>query len=175
MRRSSTSDVLLTRKALCPDGIMWRVFLLEPKPICILISPAQLKPYYALNALEFQAKLFASVISTTATFNSTYRWHNHLSLETSSDTVINTLRLSPACVDTFVGIALMSVETLGACNKIVNQPFFVILSSPFHSQNSVPTITLHRFQAMQVECRGSMRGLNVRFLTIGTCFLAETI
>lgn len=44
----------------------------------------------------------------------TNRWHNHLSLETSSDTVINTLRLSPACVDTFVGIALMSVETLGA-------------------------------------------------------------
>jgi hypothetical protein len=53
----------------------------------------------------------------------TYRWHNHLSLEPSSDTVINTLGLSPAWVDTFVGIALMSVETLGAykctCQLIV--------------------------------------------------------
>ena len=34
MRRRSTSRVLLTRKALWPEGIMWRVFLLEPKPIC---------------------------------------------------------------------------------------------------------------------------------------------
>ena len=44
----------------------------------------------------------------------TYRWHNSLSLEASSDTVVNTLRLSPAGVDTFVGVALMSVETLRA-------------------------------------------------------------
>lgn len=33
MRRRSTSRVLLTRKALWPEGIMWRVFLLDPKPI----------------------------------------------------------------------------------------------------------------------------------------------
>ncbi|KAB8296032.1 hypothetical protein EYC80_008841 [Monilinia laxa] len=59
----------------------------------------------------------------TAISNPTYRWHNHLSLEASSDTVINTLRLSPACVDTFVGIALMSVETLGAYGKLsINHP-----------------------------------------------------
>lgn len=36
MRRRSTSRVLLTRKALCPDGVRWRVFLLEPKPIYVL-------------------------------------------------------------------------------------------------------------------------------------------
>jgi hypothetical protein len=37
-----------------------------------------------------------------------------LALEPSSDTVINTLGLSPAGVDTFVGVALMSVEALRA-------------------------------------------------------------
>ena len=46
---------------------------------------------------------------------STYRWHNHLTLESSSDTIVNTLGLSPACVDAFVGVALMPVETLRAC------------------------------------------------------------
>lgn len=35
MRRRSTSRTLLTRKALWPEGIMWRVFLLDPKPIYI--------------------------------------------------------------------------------------------------------------------------------------------
>lgn len=45
----------------------------------------------------------------------TYRWHNHLALEPSSDSVVNTLWLSPAGIETFVGIALMSVETLRAC------------------------------------------------------------
>ena len=30
MRRRSTSPGLLTTKALCPEGIMWRVFLFEP-------------------------------------------------------------------------------------------------------------------------------------------------
>jgi hypothetical protein len=43
MRRRSTSLVLLTRKALWPEGIMWRVFLFEPKPICavdVLVSSA---------------------------------------------------------------------------------------------------------------------------------------
>ena len=45
----------------------------------------------------------------------TYRWHNHLSLKTSSDTIINTLRLAPAGIEAFVGITLMSVETLDAC------------------------------------------------------------
>jgi hypothetical protein len=36
--------------------------------------------------------------------NTTYRWHNHLTLESSSDTVVDTLGLSPAGVDTFVGV-----------------------------------------------------------------------
>lgn len=43
-----------------------------------------------------------------------YRWHNHLSLEASSDSVVDTLWLPPARVDTHVGVALMSVKALGA-------------------------------------------------------------
>lgn len=33
MRSRSTSPGLCTRKALWPEGIKWRVFLLEPYPI----------------------------------------------------------------------------------------------------------------------------------------------
>ena len=33
IRRRSTSAGLCTRKALWPEGIRWRVFLLEPYPI----------------------------------------------------------------------------------------------------------------------------------------------
>lgn len=44
----------------------------------------------------------------------TYRWHGNLALEPSSDTVVNTLGLSPAWVDTFVAFALVSVEALRA-------------------------------------------------------------
>jgi hypothetical protein len=44
----------------------------------------------------------------------TYRWHNHLALEASSDTVVDTLGLSPAGIDAHVGVTLMSVEALRA-------------------------------------------------------------
>lgn len=37
-------------------------------------------------------------------FVSTYRWHNHLALEASADSVVDTLGLSPAGVETFVGV-----------------------------------------------------------------------
>lgn len=124
---------------MCPDGIMWRVFLLEPKPIYILISHCSIDSRRLLKILEFQSILFSSTISTTAVCDFTYRRHNHLSLETSSDTVINTLRLSPARVDTFVGIALMSVETLGAYNKNCQSTIFRIQvqSSSFAESNDV--------------------------------------
>jgi len=44
----------------------------------------------------------------------TNRGHNHLSFEASSDTVINTLGLSPARIYAFVGVRLMTMETLCA-------------------------------------------------------------
>jgi hypothetical protein len=43
---------------------------------------------------------------------STYRWHNHLTLESSSDTIVDTLWLSPACIDTHVGVRLVAMEPL---------------------------------------------------------------
>jgi hypothetical protein len=41
------------------------------------------------------------------TANPTYRWHNHLTLESSSDTVVNTLGLSPAGVEAFVCVCII--------------------------------------------------------------------
>lgn len=48
----------------------------------------------------------------------TYRWHHHLSLEASADSVVDTLWLSPAGIDTHVGVRLMSVEALRAYKPI---------------------------------------------------------
>jgi hypothetical protein len=47
-------------------------------------------------------------------FVCTYRWHHHLSLEASADSVVDTLWLSPAGIDTHIGVTLMSVEALRA-------------------------------------------------------------
>jgi hypothetical protein len=41
------------------------------------------------------------------TADPTYRWHNHLTLESSSDTVVNTLGLSPAGVEAFVCVCII--------------------------------------------------------------------
>ena len=45
---------------------------------------------------------------------STHRRHSSLALETSSDSVVNTLGLPPVCVNTFVGVALVTIEALRA-------------------------------------------------------------
>lgn len=84
----------------------------------------------------------------------TYRWHNHLALEPSSDTIVNTLRLSPAGVETFVCVALMTMETLRACISRRQSISFM-------------------FQVVAAQISVSRR--NIRFFTIGTCFAAETI
>jgi hypothetical protein len=105
MRRSSTSRVLLTRKALWPDGIMWRVFLLEPNPIYNLQSVHALSTARAEVHDGFEAPTSISAFESyhyISRYVSTYRRHNHLTLESSSDSVVDTLRLSPACVHTFV-------------------------------------------------------------------------
>jgi hypothetical protein len=44
----------------------------------------------------------------------TYRWHHHLALKAPSNTIVDTLRLSPARIDTHVSVTLMSVEALRA-------------------------------------------------------------
>ena len=58
-----------------------------------------------------------------------------MSLESSSDTVVNTLGLSPAGRDTFVGIALMSVEALRA--------YSIALLTPDHSNVSYLFLNAH--------------------------------
>lgn len=42
------------------------------------------------------------------------RRHSGLTLETSPDSVIDTLGLPPICVDTFVRVALVTIEALRA-------------------------------------------------------------
>jgi hypothetical protein len=53
-------------------------------------------------------------VTETYTDLQTYRWHDHLTLEPSSDAIIDTLWLSPTGIDTHVGVTLMSVEALRA-------------------------------------------------------------
>ena len=52
---------------------------------------------------------------------STYRWHSNLSFKSSSNTVINSFRLPPARVNTFVHIALVSVEAFSAFDARLGQ------------------------------------------------------
>lgn len=54
-------------------------------------------------------------LSSKACKHVTYRWHDHLTLEPSPHTIVDTLGLSPARVDTLVGVTLMSMEALRAC------------------------------------------------------------
>ena len=114
MRRRSTSRVLLTRKALWPEGIMWRVFLFDPKPICKLSALVQHFVAQRSAVIRRSRIVVQSEATPNPAVDPTYRWHNHLTLESSSDTVVNTLGLSPASVDTFVGVALVSSKLLGS-------------------------------------------------------------
>jgi hypothetical protein len=73
MRRSSTSRVLLTRKALWPDGIMWRVFLLEPNPIYNLQSVHALSTARAEVHDSFEASMSLSAFESTTTSQDTFQ------------------------------------------------------------------------------------------------------
>ena len=61
----------------------------------------------------------------------TYRGHNHAALKTSSDTVVDTLRLAPAGVDTLEAVTLVTLEALGVC-------ILASLSQKFHSTANYP-------------------------------------
>lgn len=45
----------------------------------------------------------------------TYRWHSSLSLEPSSDTIVDALWLPPARVDAHEAVTLVAAEALRAC------------------------------------------------------------
>ena len=59
-----------------------------------------------------------------------------MSLEPPSNSVVDTLRLAPICVNAFVGVALVTIEALRACN--VESQYIVRLSnSGFQAQKPV--------------------------------------
>lgn len=48
----------------------------------------------------------------------TYRGHGHVASEPSSNSIVDTLRLSPAGGKAFEPITLVTVEALGSCKHI---------------------------------------------------------
>ena len=56
-------------------------------------------------------------------FGLTYRWHNSLALKSPPHSVVDTFRFPPACVNAFVGVALVTIEALWVCadDKSVSQ------------------------------------------------------
>ena len=122
MRRRSTSLMLLTTKALCPEGIMCRVFLFEPYPIYHITLLAQILMFlcFSLSAPSLYAHSYVTLSSLTRLSRRifslrTYLWHSSLALEPSSNSIVDTLRLPPAGIDTHVCVTLVSVEALRVC------------------------------------------------------------
>lgn len=95
----------------------------------------------------------------------TYRRHGHVSLESPSHSIVDTLGLSPVGRHTFEAIALVPEETLGACIPSVNttMPPSSILSRVSRSCD------IYRSRGNHGKRR------NIRFLTIGMCFFEEPI
>lgn len=54
------------------------------------------------------------------------RRHSSLTLESSSDPVVDTLGFPPICVDTFVGVALVTIEALRAYKTRCQQKFLIV-------------------------------------------------
>lgn len=98
----------------------------------------------------------------------TYRWHNHLALETSSDPIVDAFWLSPAGINTFVGVTLVSMEALCACQIDLSVPHLTATFLPLPSPKN------KRIYIWDVPSSVTGR-TDVRFLTIGICFFAETI
>jgi hypothetical protein len=58
--------VLWTRKALWPEGIMWRVFLFEPKPICDFLCQSFL---FSLPFAISMSALGVAIVSVVAGYS----------------------------------------------------------------------------------------------------------
>ena len=96
-------------------------------------------------------------------YESTYRGHGSLSLESSSHSVVDTFWFPPVCVDAFVGVALVAVEALCAC------------CFAYHSVRCVFVMIQETRDAVVVELVAFEGGSDIRFFTIGMCFFAATI
>lgn len=103
----------------------------------------------------------------------TYRWHSNLALEPSSDSVVDTLRLPPARVDTHIGVALVAVEALGACQSF-RPSTLQILTIHDLCERLRPHNSLRGYSFILKDLREELR-FNVRFFTILMCFFAATI
>jgi hypothetical protein len=153
MRRRSTSRELLTRNALWPEGIRWRVFLLEPYPICKYVRQLRTLRYqYPSIAAQMFLRNDCSLCSRTAIeWGVSHLWHSSLALEASSDTIVDTLRFPPARVDAFEAIALVTVEALRICYTI---SLDTTLRSRSHSKELTEEETSNHWQG---AVRGKMR------------------
>lgn len=117
INNSSTSLGFWTRKTLCPDGIIWRVFLLLPYPIywswpCISTFHSICNSNLRRQWGTWSSDECYSFPRAPRGRNRTYFWHSSLAGKASADTVVNTLWFAPWGVNTHIGIRLMSVEAL---------------------------------------------------------------
>ena len=75
------------------------------KPVSLPFTSFPQGPHISHLLLPFDSHLLSSA----------YLWHSSLTLESSPDSVVDTLRLSPARVNAFESVGLVTVEARGAC------------------------------------------------------------
>jgi len=116
----------------------------------------------------------------------TYAGHGLGAPEASADTRVDTLGLAPAGVDTHEPVTLVTGEALGACGSLVSTSLRMGRAPipSFRRLEQVRGLVTWEFAEIFVFRSSGGRGVwrvaavmrkNVRFLTIGTCFLAATI
>lgn len=103
----------------------------------------------------------------------TYGGHGNGASEASSNSGVDTLGPSPAGADTLEAVTLVTFEALRAySHELILSPSQSVPIIRRRSIISTHLQKLHRTSAAGMFVRGQ---LYVRFLTMGTCFLAETI
>lgn len=135
---------------------------------------------------------------STIYLSATYRGHGKVTLEPSPHAIVDTLGLAPAGVDAHEPVTLVPGEALRAClshgrSSLANLPALASrktlgLNRPAHNYPSCRPVHMQEtpsyclvFDDRGEHVRGPSRGglcslgFDVRFFTIGTCFLAETI
>ena len=106
----------------------------------------------------------------------TYRGHSKIALEAPADSVVDTLGLAPRSADTHKAVALMAHEALRACKKMTinirvrgNKPPSLVPETVSGSNDE------RLWAGLFGQSAGGQGSRDVRFFTIGTCFLAATI
>lgn len=88
---------------------MWRVFLLEPKPICgeVYVRGVVVGEWVADGREGYM--IFRGMVVVT------YRGHNSLALKASADTVVNAFRFPPVAGYAFEAVGLVAIERVSPC------------------------------------------------------------